>query len=201
MITLQNRAKFYNESVFGVKYPDSHLSSVTGKFISGVWMGGQNYKSKTKFYGAYPAGYLNRIETLFLDKMSGRVLHVFSGSLPAGEYTRVDLIQEADIKGDVHNLKDLLFEHHGVGPGMNYDIIFADPPYSIEDAKKYGTKMVNRKKVLQQCAMCLKPGGFIVWLDIVFPMFRKDELNICGLINIIRSTNHRVRTAFIFRKA
>ncbi len=204
IVNLKNRARFYNSSMIGQRYPDSQLQVITGRFISGVWMMGNNYRSKSKLYGAYPPAYMPRMETLFLDKMNGRVLHVFSGSLPPGQYTRVDINQEAEINGDAHNLYGLLSKHqhdHDSSLPLSYDVIFADPPYSAKDAKNYGTKMINRKKVLKECSLCLKPGGFIVWLDTVFPMFRKDELHICGLIGIIRSTNHRVRTAFIFRKA
>ena len=46
----------------------------------------------------------------------------------------------------------------------------------------------------------MKPGGNLVWLDQAWPMFRKDELRIWGVICVIRSTNHRVRAVFIFEK-
>lgn len=45
------------------------------------WMGGQDYRNKSGMYGAYPAGYLERVFSMFPD--ARRVLHLFSGSLTA----------------------------------------------------------------------------------------------------------------------
>ena len=81
-----------------------------------------------------------------------------------------------------------------------FSLILADPPYSEEDAKRYGTPMVNRNTALKEATKILKPGGNLVWLDQVWPMFRKAELRLWGVIGVIRSTNHRVRAVFIFEK-
>jgi hypothetical protein len=34
-------------------------------------------------------------------------------------------------------------------PVEDYDLILADPPYSAEDADRYGTPLVNRNKVVE----------------------------------------------------
>jgi hypothetical protein len=60
--------------------------------------------------------------------------------------------------------------------------------------------MVNRSTVLQECAKIVEPGGFIVWLDQVLPMFRKKELYMCGVIGVVKSTNHRFRVVTIFER-
>ena len=98
-----------------------------------------------------------------------------------------------DVTGDAHELA----KHFKAG---YFDLIIADPPYSSEDANHYGTPMVNRNKVLAECAKILEPGGFVCWLDQMLPMYRKKELLMCGAIGIIRSTNHRFRVASFFRK-
>jgi hypothetical protein len=36
-------------------------------------------------------------------------------------------------------------------------------------------------------------GGYLVWLDMVHPMYRKTDLKLWGQIGIVRSTNHRYR--------
>jgi hypothetical protein len=185
------RARSYNLSPFGIKYPDSKLSCFTGRFISGVWLMGNNYKNKSRLYGAYPPQYMPRIRQLFPDKF--KTLHLFSGSLPVGEYCRFDIAQDAEVVGDAHELSEY-FE-----PDM-FDIIFADPPYSQKDADKYGTKMVNRKKVLHEVYKVLEPGGFLVWLDTSYPIFTKREFEVRGFINIVRSTNHRFRDAIIYQR-
>ena len=151
---------------------------------------GNNYKG-SGFYGAYPPAYGRRVMSLFPD--AKRVLHLFSGSLPKGDYVRFDLRKRADVKGDAHELG----KHFGAGA---FDLILADPPYSVEDAKRYGTPMVDRKKCLSEAGKVLTPGGFIVWLDTVLPMFTKREFNLVGLIGMVRSTNHRFRVVSIFQK-
>lgn len=50
-----------------------------GQTIYGTFFGGQDYKNKSKLYGAYPPRYLERVFSLFPD--ANKILHLFSGSL------------------------------------------------------------------------------------------------------------------------
>lgn len=176
---------------YNTAFPDRPPLMYSHGWIYGVFMIGNDYRNKSRLYGAYPRGLLDRYEAMF--RLEGRrVLHIFSGSLPPGPYTRIDLAQDADIQGDVQELSQL------VEPG--WDIIFADPPYTRADAEKYGTPMPNKFKVVKECAKVLRPGGLLVWLDTAWPMFRKKELELIGTIGLIRSTNHRVRCIFIFSR-
>lgn len=186
---------------FGEKYPDSVLHCPTGRWVSGMWVLGNNYRNKSKLYGAFPPGILNRIYAMF--PFVGSTLHVFSGSL-----SKVELEQEFPFT--THTLLDINpVDKEGVivtdaekmisEIGDCYDFILADPPYDQEDAKKYGYPSVNKKKVLYQCYECLNEGGFLCWLDTRVPMFRKDMFDWIGAVGVIRSTNHRVRVLSIFR--
>ena len=176
---------------YNTTFPDRPPLIYSHGWIYGVFMIGNDYRNKSTLYGAYPRGLLDRYEAMF--KLDGKkVLHIFSGSLPPGPYTRVDLLHSADIKGDVQNLSELV--------DTGWDIIFSDPPYTREDSVKYGTPHPHKFKVVKECAKVLRPGGLLVWLDTAWPMFRKAELELIGTIGLIRSTNHRVRGIFIFRK-
>ena len=194
-MNLQDRTEAYNK-VIGSIYPASKLS-YQGGFIIGVWMIGNCYKNKTDYYGAYPHNYLKRITALFPD--CEPALHLFSGSLDNDDVgyldVRFDLEKETnpDVVGDAEKLSEYFEEN-------SFDIIYADPPYSDEDALRYGKPMVNRNKVLKECLKVLRPNGFIVWLDQIYPMYRKDELKLVGTIGLIRSTNHRVRQIFIYQR-
>jgi hypothetical protein len=84
-------------------------------------------------------------------------------------------------------------------PLEQYDVVFADPPYSVEDSMHYGTPMVNRNKVLIALKR-LPKGAHVVWLDQAFPMYSKLDWAVDGLIGMVKSTNHRVREMFIFRR-
>ena len=183
-LSLKDRADLYSKS-----FPNWPPLRVDERWIDGMWIMGNNYRT-SGYYGAYPHTYLERVGSMFQD--AKRVLHLFSGSLPPGNYTRFDRLS-GDVVGDAHVLADYF-------QGKLFDLIYADPPYSIEDCDHYGCAMVNRNKVISECVRVLEPGGFIVWLDQVLPMFRKSDLEMCGVIGMVKSTNHRFRVVTIFRK-
>ena len=184
--TLEDRAKFYNSSF--PKWPPLRADN---RWIDGMWIMGNNYQT-SGYYGAYPHTYLKRIISLFPD--AENILHLFSGNIPKGNYTRFDIIKEyADIQGDAHKLSSYF-------DNKKFDLILSDPPYSVEDCEHYGCSMVKRNIVLKECYKILDDNGYIVWLDQVLPMFRKDELNMCGVIGMVKSTNHRFRVVTIFKK-
>jgi len=189
---LEERAEAYNKAF--KKWPASHLHT-QGNFIVGVWMIGNCYRNASNLYGAYPHGYLKRIMSMFPDLQ--KTIHLFSGSLTSDDVKgiRVDINpkMDPDYVIDAHKLS----EHFSKN---SFDGIFADPAYSNEDSLRYGTPMINRNRVLKECVKILQPGGFLVWLDQVYPMYRKDELKLVGTIGLIRSTNHRVRFVFIYQR-
>lgn len=187
-LLLYDRALKYK--VEFARYPDSFLQVGKYGFLSGVWMLGNNYKG-SGFYGAYPPQYVKRVMALFPD--AKKIMHLFSGSLPPGDYVRVDSTTRADTIADAHVLSKSF-------KPQSFDLIMADPPYTKADAARYGTPMIHRKRVLEQCSLILKPGGFVVWLDTVWPMIHKKHLVLVGAIGILRSQNHRVRFAFIMQK-
>jgi hypothetical protein len=154
---------------------------------------GNDYRVKTGYYGGYPAGYLRRIRALFPDKR--RVLHLFSGkvdltALP-GDTVDINPNLNPTYVDDAQTLQRVPLE--------TYDLILADPPYSIEDAERYQTTMVKRNTVMR--ALQRAPAGaHIVWLDQVLPMYRKDVFAIGGVIGMVKSTNHRFRVVTVFER-
>lgn len=191
-LTLKDRAASYNAAF--PQFPDSHLVA-SHRWLQGNWILGNDYKG-SGYYGSYPPGYLKRMAAIFPDLE--HVLHLFSGSLPQ-EATRarvtVDIQITAHVKpgvcGDALRLP--------FGDGV-FDGVYADTPYSTADAERYGTKVPNRKCVLQEVHRVVRPGGFLVWLDTTLPMYRKDMWHWCGAIALWRSTNHRVRGVSIFQR-
>lgn len=159
----------------------------------GVWMIGNDYRNKTRYYGSYPPGYLDRVMALFPDA-GVSVLHVFSGSLPKSFlYTRCDLRQDAEIRCSVYDLPTMILD-------CRPRLVVADPPYSKADAVQYGTPMINRGRALQALAQVTAPGGHLAWLDTCWPMHRKTEWATVGRILVQRSTNHRARVLSIFER-
>lgn len=163
------------------------------RHVVGTWIMGNDYRVKSAYYGGYPAGYLRRIKALFPDKQ--RVLHLFSGkvdlsALP-GDTVDIDPGLEPTYLDDAQTLAQVPLE--------KYDLVLADPPYSVEDAQRHATTMVKRNLVMRALRR-LSPGAHVVWLDQVLPMFRKDVFVQEAVIGMVKSTNHRFRVITIFRR-
>jgi SAM-dependent methyltransferase len=186
-MTLAERADAY-----AAAFPDWPPLQVTGRWIHGVWIIGNNYRSRSGYYGEYPATYLRRVGSMFPD--SSATLHVFSGSVAPLPGTVCVDVQPATRPSVVADATALPFAP------ATFDLVYADPPYTPSDAARYGTPMVDRRRSLRELAQVTRPGGHLVWLDTVVPMFRKVEWSWIGVIGIIRSTNHRVRACMIFER-
>jgi hypothetical protein len=178
--------------VRATKFPRSLFVADDGRVV-GTWIMGNDYRVKTGYYGGYPAGYLRRIRSLFPDKK--RTLHLFSGKVDITAFPgdTVDINPEFDptYVDDAQTLSAVPLE--------SYDLVLADPPYSIEDAERYQTTMVKRNAAMSALQR-LPPGAHVVWLDQVLPMYRKDSFDQEAVIGMVKSTNHRFRVVTVFRR-
>ena len=186
----QQRIENYNR-VTG--FPQSLYVAGDGRVV-GTWIMGNDYRVKSGYYGGYPAGYLRRIAALFPDR--NKVLHIFSG--------KVDLtVMPGDtVDSNPEMMPDWQVDAHDLSlvPLHLYDLVLADPPYSVEDAERYQTTMVKRNVVMRSLAAGLSSGSRVIWLDQVLPMYRKDEWKIEALIGMVKSTNHRFRVVTVFQR-
>ena len=180
-MNLEDRLDNYNKKFN--KYPPSLFLS--SNEIYGIWVMGNNYTTRTNFYGAYPHGYLDRIYALF--PKTDKTLNLFSGSIDEGDCV--------DFKTgiDAEEMSEII-------PNNFYSLVLADPPYSIEDCDHYGTCMIKRNKVFNECYKVMEKGGILIWLDQVLPQYRKIEFKVIARIGMVKSTNHRFRVITIFQK-
>ncbi len=173
-------------------FPASLFIDPTDRVV-GIWIMGNDYRVKSTYYGGYPAGYLRRVKALFPDKR--RPLHLFSGKVDTvtfpGDTVDINIDLAPTYVDDAQTLENVPLE--------DYDLVLADPPYSVEDADHYQTTMVKRNTVLRALQR-LPPGSHVVWLDQVLPMYRKDFFAIDAVIGMVKSTNHRFRVVTIFRR-
>lgn len=162
--------------------------------IYGVWVMGNDYRVQSGYYGGYPATYLKRVAAMFPDKKN--VLHLFSGrvdlSVMPGDTVDLNADNKPTFEDDAQTLNNVPIE--------NYDLILADPPYSVEDAEHYKPTMVKRNKVMAALGSRAMVGTHVVWLDQVLPMYRKDQWSVTGYIGMVKSTNHRFRVVTIFER-
>ena len=188
-VTWQDRIDHY---VAMTGFPRSLFIAADGRVV-GTWIMGQDYRVKSGYHGGYPAGYLRRVAALFPDKT--KALHLFSGkvdlqALP-GDTVDVNAELAPTFVDDAQTL--------ALVPLDTYDLVLADPPYSIEDAEHYKTTMVKRNVVMRALAR-LPAGAHVVWLDQVLPMYRKDAFALEAVVGMVKSTNHRFRIVTIFKR-
>jgi hypothetical protein len=164
-----------------------------GRWAIGMWFIGNSYKKKTNYYGGYQGNYLRRIASLFPDKH--RVLHAFSG--------KVDLDtlpgETVDIRADLDPTYVDDCQTLAKVPLETFDLVVADPPYSEQDAVRYGSTMVNRNAVMEALKR-LPAGAHVVWLDQVSPMYSASAFLKEAVIGVIGSTNSRFRVVTIWRR-
>ena len=173
-------------------FPKSIFLGPDGRVV-GTWIMGNDYRVKSSYYGGYPAGYLRRIKALFPDK--SRPLHLFSGRVDLKTFPGDTVDINPDLGptyvDDAQSLERVPLE--------SYDLVLADPPYSVEDAEHYQTTMIKRNTVMRALQR-VASGTHVVWLDQVLPMYRKDVFALDAAIGMVKSTNHRFRVVVIFRR-
>lgn len=136
----------------------------------------------------------------------GTMVDGVASPIPLPIQVRFDLRPEMkpDVIGDAERLSycSLFRATEAEEPRALLDLIIADPPYSQSDMEKYipGAKLPSRKKWVSECAKVLRPGGCLVVLDEVLPMFKKTEFKLFGTAVWFRSTNHRIRAIMMFER-
>lgn len=173
------------------RFPRSMFVMDNGQVV-GTWIMGNDYRVKSTYYGGYPAGYLRRMSALFPDKRN--TLHLFSGKVDLctmqGDTVDINPDLSPTYIDDAQTLLNVPLE--------KYDLVMADPPYSVEDCDHYQTSMVKRN-VVMRALQRLQVGAHVVWLDQVLPMYSKEFFTVDAVIGMCKSTNHRFRVMTIFR--
>jgi len=178
------RAKYFSK-----KYPQYSPLVVHNNRLYGCWVIGAVHRKRVGYYGEYPYKLLDRILSLFPD--CNKILHLFSGTTrdnPPNIIT-YDINPEFNptICDDVRNLlkyKDILCE---------IDLCIADPPYENKDFNIYKQPPFNKAKVIRELGSIMKTGSYLVWLDVIVPIYNKQVWNLLGHIGIVVGTNTRVR--------
>ena len=173
------------------KYPKCLMES-EGRVYGSFWIGNY-YKRTAGYHGEYPPSYLKRMYALFPDRFP--VLHIFGGTVPKSETEFT-----VDINPELNPSVCCSAEQVGnVFKDKTFPIIYADPPYTKQDANKYGYKMPNNRLVLRSLRKIVKDDGILVWLDTKVPIFRKIDWSLIGMISLFTGTNRVIRAISIFQ--
>jgi hypothetical protein len=195
---IQERARLYNESEFGQKYPDSRFM-ISDRWVSATWIMGNDYRSLSGYYGSYPPGYIKRAYVMLPD--AKQIVHLFSGSLTEEHVAHPGAEKIVRVDANPNCRPDIIMPADATElPYSRFDVVLADPPYSVEDAEHYGRPLCNKKKVLKECRRILHKDGLLFWMDQSQPMYRKEEWKWVGVISMYRSINHRMRGVLIYQK-
>ena len=176
---------------YNKKFPTHPPLAFNKRWITGAWYFVRSKRGK--IYGSYPDAYLKRIYNLFPD--CNNILHLFSGSLSKKEKgLRFDInkIHKPDICGDVRCVKKYFRTNQ-------FDLIIADPPYETKDFKIYGCEPFNKGQVIKDLYRIIQPNGFIIWLDLIIPMHKKEQWQMMGMIAFGQGCGMRARAISIFQ--
>jgi hypothetical protein len=199
-LSLYERAAAYNNT--WPRYAPLH---VWNGCIYGYWTMGNNFAG-SGYYGSFPGNLFARIQSLYPDIDPSNTLHLFSGSIEPGAYHRFDrkIVRDDEPEMDSETQRRIVLgnaeEIGEVWNGALLHLITADPPYTGEDAAKYGTVLVNRQRVFLSAMALLRHRGHLLWFDQVKPMYTGAAHALVGNIGVDISTNHRIRGVWIFEK-
>ena len=162
-----------------------------GGKIYGIFMLGNDY-SGSGYYGSYPGNYMERMLALFPETPR---LHLFSGEVTDPEAFCVDFDPETPADLNMEIEKYLTQEEPNT-----FETIFADPPYSKDEAENYNAPYPNKRNCMKGCGKVLRPGGYLIWLDQRRPIWaKKDGFEWAGCIGVDCGSNRIARFATILR--
>jgi len=190
MLSPKERAENFERT-----FPQYSSLVVHNDRLYGFWLIGRWYASDRSFYGSYPPSYLKRITSLFPD--CAKILHLFSGTVKGDGINELTYDIKPELEPNICDDASNLLQHF---QSSEFGLILADPPYEARDFEKYGCQPFNKGKVVKDCSVIVKPGGFLVWLDTILPPFSKRDWQLYGIIGLVQSTNHRTRAISIFQK-
>ncbi len=152
-------------------------------WLYGVWYCGTPY-FPARVYGAYPGDFVKRVLTMF---PAEGMLHLCCGEAWIQGAVNVDIRHTGavDIQADAEALpfRDATFQS-----------VLIDPPYSQEDATRYGRmRLIRYSKVMTEARRVLVPGGSLLWLDEKYPAYNSKAWGLYGLVAIVTGFQRRTR--------
>lgn len=167
-------------------------------WIYGVWYCGTSYVPVT-LYGQYPPTFLKRVMALFPTIARDEILHCPSGQIAGGPEMTVDLrcddVRRPKVVADAYTLP---FGDH------TFSLILSDPPYHddvMNYREKYNCPKWQMRKAMKEFHRVLTPGGYLAILDTRYPVFRRLNYDLKGLIAVVSGAGRRTRMFSIFERS
>jgi hypothetical protein len=172
-------------------------------------------RSKVKYYGAYPSGFLHRARHLLGVHISLPILHVCSGKVKDypfrgfGKWDQTLDLDPACSPDFLQDARDPFPLYHLSGFGKDnpegdraWNGVMIDRPYSAEDATHYvpGPDVLPTANQLVKNAINVVPvGGKVGILDYIWPQPPKNAVE-QAVITVVTGRNNRARLFTVFER-
>ncbi len=185
--------------------------------ITDIWiLARPKLKDGRKYYGAYPAGFLERARALLAVTIYDPVLHVCGGMAKYYPYERgfgpndktLDLDPETepdycqDARSPYPPLWDYSFEV-GYSARKSWPAIIADPPYDRHHAGKYkigADVMPTPGEILKNSLEALRPGGRVGILGWQSPRPKDKTVKLVAVISVWLGWEMKIRVFTVYEK-
>ena len=158
-------------------------------------------RSKTKYYGAFPAGFLGRARALLGVGLSDPVLHVCGGR--ARDYPYVGFgPNDKTLDLDPALEPDFLHDAREPLPSNDWPAILIDRPYTLEDAEHYApgaAALPSANLLIKHAIAAVRVGGKVGILDYVWPMPPKNAKEV-AVVLVTTGRNNRARFFVVFER-
>lgn len=158
-------------------------------------------RSKTKYYGAFPAGFLSRARDLLGVGLEDAVLHVCGGKVREYPYRGLGA-NDKTLDLDPACNPDFLQDARDALPEGPWDAILIDRPYTPADADHYvpgADKLPDINKLVKDSLSVVKLGGKVGVLDYFIPRPPKTA-RFVACIGVIVGFGNRGRFYTVYEK-
>jgi hypothetical protein len=178
--------------------------------ITDVWI---LARSKVKFYGAYPAGFLQRARDLIGCRADDVVLHVCAGKVREYPYSGVgehDITMDLDPSTNPDYIADACEQAswrwiHGRTPiGVEIAGVLADPSYSDAEQLNYAEcthgKRPTPQLIVAYAIDILPVGGRVGVLSYEWPRYPKATARQVALVSVYVGNGNAGRTFAVYER-
>ncbi len=167
-------------------------------------------RSKVKYYGAYPAGFLGRARDLLGVSPNDPILHVCGGRVKDYPFRGIgpnDCTLDLDPTLAPDFLQDARKPFPSLAQSTRFDhaawpAILIDRPYTLEDATHYapGPDVLPTAQQLVRQGIAVVPiGGKVGILDYIWPRCPPNAREV-AVITVLTGRNNRARVFVVFER-